>query len=132
MTNAPRPTRAEAGDVANAILDGADAVMLSGETAGGNFPVESVTIMRKIVEEAESSLDYLGLYNDIRNSVLAKNARMDVLESMTSTVASLESLGIALPLFLSLSFSIRFSIFVCAYFRLTFPKMILSNFTSAP
>lgn len=86
MTKAPRPTRAEAGDVANAILDGADAVMLSGETAGGDFPVEAVTIMRKIVEEAESSLDYLSLYQAIRSSVLARAGRMDVTEAMASTV----------------------------------------------
>merc|ERR1719321_2022809 len=70
MTKAPRPTRAEAGDVANAILDGSDCVMLSGETAGGDFPVEAVTIMRRIVEEAESSLDFQSLYLGIRADVL--------------------------------------------------------------
>merc|ERR1719440_1393259 len=77
MTGAPRPTRAEAGDVANAVLDGTDAVMLSGETAGGAFPVEAVTIMRKIVEEAESQLDYMSCFNDIRSQVLARDTRMD-------------------------------------------------------
>mmetsp|Transcript_57546 Transcript_57546/g.102975 ORF Transcript_57546/g.102975 Transcript_57546/m.102975 type:complete len:737 (-) Transcript_57546:155-2365(-) len=87
MTKAPRPTRAEAGDVANAILDGADAVMLSGETAGGDFPVEAVTIMRKIVEEAENSLDYISLFNAIRSSVLAKEGRMTPIEAVASTVA---------------------------------------------
>jgi len=58
MIKNPRPTRAEATDVANSIIQGSDAVMLSGETANGLFPVAAVTIMAKIICEAESLINH--------------------------------------------------------------------------
>lgn len=61
MIRNPRPTRAEASDVANAIFDGTDAIMLSGETASGKYPIETVTVMAKIAEKAENALNYAEL-----------------------------------------------------------------------
>eukprot|EP00932_Pfiesteria_piscicida_P015686 SRR837773.2826.p2 GENE.SRR837773.2826~~SRR837773.2826.p2 ORF type:complete len:481 (-),score=185.61 SRR837773.2826:44-1438(-) len=89
MTGNPRPTRAEAGDVANAVLDGTDCVMLSGETAGGAFPLNAVTIMRRICEEAEKVIEYESLYLSMRVNTLekgkAKGKVMPPVESICSS-----------------------------------------------
>lgn len=64
MMKNPRPTRAEATDVANAIYDGTSAIMLSGETAAGQYPIEAVQTMVKIAESAESSINYRSKFKE--------------------------------------------------------------------
>ena len=65
MIRNPRPTRAEATDVANAIYDGTDAIMLSGKTAKGKYPVEAVKMMARIAERTEKEINYRKRFNDM-------------------------------------------------------------------
>lgn len=69
MITNPRPTRAEISDVANAIYDGSSAIMLSGETAAGNYPVEAVRTMATIAERAESGINYRKRFNALEPQI---------------------------------------------------------------
>ncbi len=89
MQRNPRPTRAEASDVANAIFDGTDAIMLSGETAAGTYPVESVQTMSNIALKAESALDHKQMLEE-RSQYVDMTITEAISQSVTHTASNLD------------------------------------------
>ena len=80
----PRPTRAEISDVANAVYDGTSAIMLSGETAAGKYPVQSVAVMAKIAEATERKIDYAQRFHD---NVFVTHSTVDAISHAVCAMA---------------------------------------------
>lgn len=94
MIRNPRPTRAETTDVANAIFDGTDAIMLSGETAMGKYPVASVKMMSKIAEAAEESIDYEKLMREKVERISESGVTFAVSHATCTTAMNLDASAI--------------------------------------
>ncbi|WP_430885538.1 pyruvate kinase [Fusibacter sp. JL216-2] len=94
MIRNPRPTRAETTDVANAIFDGTDAIMLSGETAAGKYPVEAVKTMATIAQAAEGSLDYERVLKSVQASKSDDSVTYAVSHATVNTAMDLKASAI--------------------------------------
>jgi len=130
MTKRPRPTNAECSDVANAILDGSDCLMLSGETAKGLYPVESIQTMSRIMSEAERVIDYDGHFQSIRNRVLLRSKNVSIMEALASSAVE-TSMDLDAPLIVVFSYTGQLARLVAKYRPLSRIMVITSNASTA-
>ncbi|XP_030573401.1 pyruvate kinase-like [Drosophila novamexicana] len=110
MIRKPRATRAELSDVANAVLDGADCVMLSGETAMGDYPVECVQTMSKVCREAEASIWYENLFTELVQSATNQLEQVVLIAAVSAAIRAKAKAIIVLT-------SLGFSSFSLSHYR---------------
>lgn len=128
MIKNPRPTRAESTDVANAVFDGSDCVMLSGETAKGLYPAESVATMVGICREAEKVLDYRYVFHSLRAH--HREFELNVTETITSSAVK-TAYDLRSPIILCLTETGNTARLVCKYRPVSPVICVTSNETTA-
>jgi pyruvate kinase len=126
MCKAPRPTRAELSDVANAVLDGVDAVMLSGETANGQFPDVAVSTMASIAQNAESAVDHCRRFDYLRSQTPTP---MDSAQAVASSAVQM-SLDIGSKAILCFTSSGRANVLLSKW-RPSIPVFVLTDESNA-
>lgn len=122
MTYNPRPTRAEVSDVGNAILDGADCVMLSGETAKGSYPAESVAMMHATCLVAEKGIAYQPLFNELRSLAPRPTATSETV-AMAAVAASFEQQARAIVVLSTSGATAR----LCSKYRPSCPVLMVTR-----
>ncbi|ODQ77329.1 hypothetical protein BABINDRAFT_163588 [Babjeviella inositovora NRRL Y-12698] len=122
MTYNPRPTRAEVSDVGNAILDGADCVMLSGETAKGDYPVEAVTMMSNTALIAERAIPYVPFFNEVK-SLTSKPTETVETVAMSAVSAAFEQSAKAIVVLSTSGTSAR----LCSKYRPDIPIIMITR-----
>lgn len=123
MMKNPRPTRAETTDVANAIYDGTSAVMLSGETASGSYPIEAVKTMDKIAVRTEADIDYIGRFHKIENT--------DEILSITNAISH-ATCATAMDIYAKAIITVTLSGFTARMVSRFRPKCTIVGFSSNP
>jgi len=126
MVKKPRPTRAEGSDVANAVLDGSDCVMLSGETAKGDYPIQCIKTMASLSREAEACLWNSRFFEEIMRSDQAHNESMDATQttSVSAVQASYVSHAAAIVAITTSGLTAK----ICAKFRPQCPIIAVTRY----